>query len=1773
MSKTRASFQILKHTFLIALSLLLAGSLSSQLSGQTVNTWTGNTSSTWGVATNWSLGAVPTNAHNVVINKNANITIGANYTINNLTIGNSVTVSFVSSGANRTITIDNTGSSIGTGCTLTLNGSSGGNRTMGIAFTGSNQTMSIAGTLALGTGLQGGIFNTTNSLTTVTGTLLNDVTGNTITSTAVTLTFASGGTYIHHLDGGTIPTATWNAASTCLVTGVTSTVPTLTSFDQTFGNFTWNCSAQTGQLDLASHLDAIAGDLTVSATNSGSIRLVNTAAGTAKVIAITRDLILNGGTVYLHGTGAMGANGSVTVNLGRNITLNGGTLNLNGCSDTQITGTTLNMPGNFTMGAGSSMTKSSTAVAKARFSGTTVQNFDKSGGTVTGAIDFSIISGAIVDFGTSVLDGTTATFNLNAGGTLVSANTSGSGALTTSGANGSIQVGGTRTYTAGANYVFDGVAPQLTGNGLTQNTPVANLTINNSSGVTLTASTTVSTVLTLTSGMLTTGTYSIILTSTATGAIAGANSSAYINGNVQRAIAAGANTYSFPVGTASGYAPMSVAFKAGTLAGTLIGTVTGSDHPDVDLSTIDPLQSVNRNWELTVNSGLATVSYDVTFSFNPGDLDAGSDWNNFILGKYASSAWSYPTVGSRTATTIQATGMTNFGSFQAGELAGVPTACLYSDNGSTPAIADVIPCIEMPSNPQTISTTFAAHQYFTMNVVKGLVYQIYTCNGSSPSSPLKMVVYKDDAPSDPYLAFTYSNTGNPCTSAINNVYTSFTPDFSGKVRVLINRKSDCSAVTPSGLTVMVNVSGGSNLQDNPTTAGTDKWIGHVYDGISFDNYLGYYALGAETFQESFGSGGTWPDVTSDDASCFNVYSGSDIRSSVKTSTFSVRYRMNSTKRGLYTASMTGDDGNRLSVDGSQVYSDWSDHSPRTNSNVLFSLTGASSLVFDYYENAAQNATGFNDLVLILANTLTTNKDQNICVGGTGAAISGDSFGSLPTGISLSGTGYQWTYSTSPGGGRIAISGATGATFTPSTANAPFNSPGTYYLYRNATLISTKNVSPNPYTATSESNAATILIGSPPTAQITYPGSPYCHSLATQQVVVLTGTTGGTFSATPSGLSINAVTGSISPSASLPGTYTVSYSLAAGSCGTMIATTEVTIIGNAIWTGAVNTSWNVPGNWYCGVIPDLTSDVEIPAVSNQPVLSEGAVGAVRNLQIGSGSSLTVTANTIQISGTVTNSGAFTVSGGAVEWLGSAAQYITPNLFAGNLIKDLIVNNNSGVILQGPLNVTGFVRCSAGNLSSSGNLTLVSTSLQTALVDGSGTGTITGNVTMQRYLPSGLGYKYFSSPFQAAGVDEFGDDLDLTAQFPAFYTYDEENHNDSAGIVRYTTGWIKYLTGTLVPLKGYAANFGSSVAPKTVDITGVVNNESTYSTTLYNHNRLYTKGFNLVGNPYPSPIDWDAPSGWTKTNIDNAVYYFDATDQYGGTYSTYINGISSDGLANSLIPAMQGFFVHVSDGNYPVTATLGLTNSVRTTHANPYFHKVAHTGFQPVIRLSAAFDQAGAPTDPTVIYFDALATREFNGELDALKLLNTDDQVPSLFTVSADKEWVSIKGMAYSVDSISEIPLGISTRKTGWIVIKASDLDNIPAGLHVYLFDTETGMNQDLQNSMQYRVYLPAGEYADRFRLKLSLVDLIDKPVAPDGFFAWFTGEDLRIKMKLDPEENALISVCNLMGQVVWRQEVSGEGYGEISKRLTTGIYVVSLYRKTGIQSQRIFIPYE
>jgi hypothetical protein len=90
-----------------------------------------------------------------------------------------------------------------------------------------------------------------------------------------------------------------------------------------------------------------------------------------------------------------------------------------------------------------------------------------------------------------------------------------------------------------------------------------------------------------------------------------------------------------------------------------------------------------------------------------------------------------------------------------------------------------------------------------------------------------------------------------------------------------------------------------------------------------------------------------------------------------------------------------------------------------------------------------------------------------------------------------------------------------------------------------------------------SSTATITVTAAPSATISYAGSPYCSSAGTASITQ-TGTTGGTYSST-AGLTINASTGAVTLATSTPGTYTVTYTVAAGGgCAVYTTTTTITI---------------------------------------------------------------------------------------------------------------------------------------------------------------------------------------------------------------------------------------------------------------------------------------------------------------------------------------------------------------------------------------------------------------------------------------------------------------------------------------------------------------------------------------------------------------------------------------------------------------------------------------
>lgn len=158
-------------------------------------------------------------------------------------------------------------------------------------------------------------------------------------------------------------------------------------------------------------------------------------------------------------------------------------------------------------------------------------------------------------------------------------------------------------------------------------------------------------------------------------------------------------------------------------------------------------------------------------------------------------------------------------------------------------------------------------------------------------------------------------------------------------------------------------------------------------------------------------------------------------------------------------------------------------------------------------------------------------------------------------VTLTGTGGG-TFSATPAG--LSINASTGA------VNGPASTPGSYTV--------TYTIPAQPPCA-GVSATANITINAGPAATIDYPGSPYCTA-TTNAPVTLMGAAGGVFTST-AGLSINAATGAINPSLSTPGTYVVTYTVAAPApCPALVVTDQVTIVAEP------NASISYGGGSFC-----------------------------------------------------------------------------------------------------------------------------------------------------------------------------------------------------------------------------------------------------------------------------------------------------------------------------------------------------------------------------------------------------------------------------------------------------------------------------------------------------------------------------------------------------------------------------------------------------------------
>ena len=222
---------------------------------------------------------------------------------------------------------------------------------------------------------------------------------------------------------------------------------------------------------------------------------------------------------------------------------------------------------------------------------------------------------------------------------------------------------GTAAFTGGTGSVSLGGSVIQTVGGSAATT-FNSLTIANANGVLLGADARVDGVLTLTSGVVTTGGNTLYVA--AGGSVA--RTAGHVFGNLRKVVQTGSPSLTFEVGDAINYTPAQLAFSGVTTGGDLTVSATPADQPQIGSSTLDTSLMAHRYWTLA-GPGLAFTSYAGTFTFVAADLDPGANTADFVVERYATGTWTPLVAGTRTATSTQATGVTGFGDFAAGELA------------------------------------------------------------------------------------------------------------------------------------------------------------------------------------------------------------------------------------------------------------------------------------------------------------------------------------------------------------------------------------------------------------------------------------------------------------------------------------------------------------------------------------------------------------------------------------------------------------------------------------------------------------------------------------------------------------------------------------------------------------------------------------------------------------------------------------------------------------------------------------------------------------------------------------------------------------------------------------------------------------------------------------------------------------------------------------------------------------------------------------------------
>ncbi|MBO6524745.1 MAG: T9SS type A sorting domain-containing protein [Balneolaceae bacterium] len=435
-----------------------------------------------------------------------------------------------------------------------------------------------------------------------------------------------------------------------------------------------------------------------------------------------------------------------------------------------------------------------------------------------------------------------------------------------------------------------------------------------------------------------------------------------------------------------------------------------------------------------------------------------------------------------------------------------------------------------------------------------------------------------------------------------------------------------------------------------------------------------------------------------------------------------------------------------------------------------------------------------------------------------------------------------------------------------------------------------------------------------------------------------------------------------------------------------------------------------------------------------------------LQIGSNNGISASGAT----GNIQTATRIFGTSGSYTYNGSSAQITGTGL--PSTVNNLTVNNSSGVTIDDDLEVSGTLVLTSGSFTiESGNNLIANTKSIGS-----------GDLIMKQIITGSLGWRLLSSPIDT----DYADFLDgittqgysgstlgnaaLDSLQPNVLYYDEtypgtDNQRWRAPASAATSltpgqGLYTFIFGDIAADSRYNNAFPRTLTVQGQENEGPVDLNVTYTTAA-------DSGWNLVGNPYASTINWDDVN-WTKTNIDATIYVWDyATSEY----KTW-NGVTGD-LGDGLIAPFQGFWVKTN----AASPSLIVQENAKTTGGSfvgKRISKRVSSDDTPVFSITLADDQSETSThfmfsEPSKIGKDPLDGYRLAPQTGVSTYIE-------LSSINEHKDKLSINNLPRYFGIPIEIPLQVDAFEQGLSVEKPlnfqfNNFKNIPNGWEIYLID--------------------------------------------------------------------------------------------------------------------------